>query len=62
MPTKLALVEALGLTVVPVENLRDCVVFVKSQGVVLIRPDLDAQGWDDALDYLLVAACSPPER
>lgn len=60
MPDRVALVEALGLTVVPVSGLRDNVVFVRSQGVVLVRPDLDDQSWDDALDYLLVTACQSP--
>ncbi|HEY9248905.1 MAG TPA: hypothetical protein VIO38_07225 [Rariglobus sp.] len=57
------IIEALGLTVVPVEGLRDCVCYVPSQGVVLIRPNLDAETCDLALDHLIqIAALTPRGR
>lgn len=60
MPDRAALIEAMGLTIVPVKPLRDNVVLVKSQRLVLVRPDLTDQDWDAAYDQLILAACSTP--
>ncbi|WP_454778096.1 hypothetical protein [Georgenia muralis] len=53
------LVEALGLVVIAVPNLRDKVVHVPTHGVVLIRPDLDDEDRELGVDRLIqIAAAS----
>lgn len=49
------LVEAFGVEVVPVEGLRDKVVLVQSQDVVLIRHDLDDEDREWAVAWLVKA-------
>lgn len=53
---KRAAVEALGLTIVEVPNLKDCVSLVRDQRVVLVRAGLDAETLDWAWDWLLERA------
>lgn len=47
------IVEAMGLTVVPVEGLRVKVALVRDYAVALVRPDLGDEDRGKVLDWLL---------
>ena len=52
------IVEAFGITVVPVPTLKDSVCLVSDQRVALVRPDLDDETHQWCLDWLIQQAAS----
>lgn len=61
MRDKYRILEALGITIIPVATINGDAVLVDGHPVALIRPDLTDDEHDHVVDWLLARVC-PPER